>query len=95
MKRTLGVAVILGGLSLAGCGGGYAYYASTPPPPVRVDVRGAAPGAGFVWIDGYWGYIWSAWGIAGALLLAIWAASARMLRRQQALLAALQSAEKP
>ncbi len=56
MKRTLGIAVILGGLSLAGCAGGYAYYASMPPPPRRAEVRGVAPGAGFIWIDGYWGY---------------------------------------
>jgi len=25
-----------------------------PPPPPRVVVRPAAPGAGFVWVDGYW-----------------------------------------
>lgn len=62
MKRILGTAVILGGLSLAclsltGCaGGGYAFYASTPPPAVRFEQRGIAPGAGYVWIDGYWGY---------------------------------------
>jgi len=61
MKQTLGIVVILGGLSLAGAltgcaGGGYGYYASTPPPPVRVEARGVAPCAGFVWIDGYWGY---------------------------------------
>lgn len=24
------------------------------PPPVRVEIRGVAPGPGFVWIDGYW-----------------------------------------
>ena len=57
MKRALGAIVILGGLSLAGCAGGsYAYYATTPPPPIRVESRGVAPGVGFVWIDGYWGY---------------------------------------
>ena len=57
MKRTLGLAVILGGLSLAGCAGGYGgYYASVPPPAVRYEQRGIAPGAGYAWIDGYWGY---------------------------------------
>ena len=57
MKRTLGMAVIIGGLSLAGCAGtGYSFYATTPPPPIRVEQRGVAPGFGFVWIDGYWGY---------------------------------------
>jgi len=48
----LGIAV----LSLAGCAGGGYYYASTPPPAVRVEARGFAPGPGYVWINGYWGY---------------------------------------
>jgi hypothetical protein len=56
MKRTLGMAVILGGLSLTGCAGGYAFYANTPPPALRFEQRGVAPGPGYVWIDGYWGY---------------------------------------
>jgi len=57
MKRTLGLVVILGGLSLAGCAGGYGgYYASVPPPALRYEQRGIAPGAGYAWIDGYWGY---------------------------------------
>jgi len=57
MKRILGMVVILGGLSLAGCvGGGYAFYATTPPPAMRFEERGIAPAAGYVWIDGYWGY---------------------------------------
>ncbi len=61
MTRILGTAVILGGLSLAGlsltgCAGGYAFYATAPPPPIRVEARGIAPGPGFIWIDGYWGY---------------------------------------
>ena len=59
MKTLLGTAVILGGLSLAGCAGGgyggYGYYASTPPPALRTEARFAAPGPGYVWIDGYWG----------------------------------------
>ncbi|HEY2845736.1 MAG TPA: hypothetical protein VGJ09_18900, partial [Bryobacteraceae bacterium] len=57
MKRILGTIVMLGGLALAGCAGGrYSYYASAPPPPIRVETRGASPGAGFAWVDGYWGY---------------------------------------
>jgi len=56
MTRILGTAVILGGLSLAGCAGGYAFYATAPPPPIRVEARGIAPGPGLIWIDGYWGY---------------------------------------
>jgi len=57
MKRTLGMVVVLGGLALAGCaGGGYAYYANTPPPAMRFEQRGVAPGPGYLWIDGYWGY---------------------------------------
>ena len=57
MKRTLGMAVILGGLSLAACvGGGYAFYATTPPPAIRFEERGVTPGPGYAWIDGYWGY---------------------------------------
>jgi WXXGXW repeat (2 copies) len=55
MKRTSWLALTLGIVSLAGCGGA-AFYATTPPPPVRVEARGIAPGQGFVWIDGYWGY---------------------------------------
>ena len=27
------------------------------PPPPRVEVIGAAPSAGYVWIDGYWNWV--------------------------------------
>src|SRR5215831_4770386 len=56
VRRGLMAAAAVGGLALAGCAGGYGYYASTPPPPVRYEVRGYAPSPGYVWIDGYWGY---------------------------------------
>lgn len=44
--------------------------------------------------DGYAAYIWSAWGIAATLMLAIWGLSMRELRHQAALLAGLEAAEK-
>jgi len=58
--------VLLAGIAtLASCGGGVgaAVYVRTPPPPDVVEVRGAAPGPGFVWIAGYqsWNgsaYVW-------------------------------------
>jgi len=58
MKHPLIVAVLMGGLFLGGCvaGPGYAYYAPVPPPAVRVEAYGVAPGPGYVWINGNWGY---------------------------------------
>jgi hypothetical protein len=57
MKRFGLQLVIAGTLLLGACGGsGRYYYASTPPPPVRVETRGFAPGPGYAWVDGYWGY---------------------------------------
>lgn len=56
MRRTiLGLAFLAS--TLVGCGGGAGYYyASTPPPPLRREVVGVAPGPGYVWINGYWGW---------------------------------------
>lgn len=36
-------------------------------------------------------YIWTAWGIAGGLMLVIWVLSARYLRTQSALVTSLES----
>jgi hypothetical protein len=52
----LGVMVV----SLSGC---VAYVRPGPPPP-RYVVMGYAPGPGYVWADGYWGwngagYVWA------------------------------------
>jgi hypothetical protein len=49
---------VLGLASLTGCysGYGYSYYAPVAPPPVRVETYAYAPGPGYVWINGYWGY---------------------------------------
>jgi len=64
MQRLL-VCTMAAGLALAGCSArvGYGYVTTAPPLP-RVEARGVAPGAGFVWIDGFWhwsgnGYAWS------------------------------------
>jgi hypothetical protein len=46
-------------LALAGCADTYGhgnYYARTPPPPSRYERYDEAPGPGYVWINGYWGY---------------------------------------
>jgi hypothetical protein len=63
MKRWfLAVPVMLVGLTAVGCGayggyygGGYSYLGMAPPPP-RAEIRGYAPGPGYVWVGGYWGY---------------------------------------
>ena len=49
------MAVILDGCIVA--------YPVEGPPPVRAEVIGVAPGSGFIWIGGYWGwsrsqYVW-------------------------------------
>jgi WXXGXW repeat (2 copies) len=57
--RILAGAFVLLGTLLAGCGVGYGYssaYVAYAPPAPRYAVVGAAPGPGYVWIDGYWGW---------------------------------------
>ena len=58
MKRLTILGLMGGALALVGCGGyGYnGYYVSSPPPPLRYEAYGRPPGAGYVWINGYWGY---------------------------------------
>ena len=58
MKKYLRLWLPAAMLGLAGCAGGYgvSYYASTPPPPLQTEVYGVAPGPGYVWAGGYWGY---------------------------------------
>jgi hypothetical protein len=55
MKKTGLMIAMIAGLSLAGCGG-YVAYAAVPPPPLRVETYGPAPGPGYVYVNGYWGY---------------------------------------
>ena len=44
-------------------------------------------------IRDYTVFIWAAWGVAAALMLAIWGSSAGMLRRRKVELAILESAQ--
>lgn len=64
MKRAfLLIPVIFFGLMAASCAA-HTYYAPVPPPPLRAEVYGYAPGPGFVWVQGYWRwgggrYVWA------------------------------------
>jgi hypothetical protein len=49
------LALALATFSLVGCAGSVGYYAAAPPPPLRAEAIGVAPGPGFVWVNGYWG----------------------------------------
>jgi hypothetical protein len=56
MKRKLLLfAPVVLGTILSACtvNGGYAAWYGPPPPP-RYGIVGVAPGAGYVWTDGYW-----------------------------------------
>lgn len=53
MKRA---ALVLMVSALTACGGGAFYYSNVPPPPLRAEVVGVAPGPGYVWVGGYWGF---------------------------------------
>lgn len=44
-------------------------------------------------IRDYAAFIWTAWGIAGALMLALWGSSASLLRRGNEQIAALETAQ--
>lgn len=63
MKRwLLGITFVT--FSMVGCAGGATYYATVPPPPLRAEAYGVAPGPGYVWVGGYWGwgggrYVWT------------------------------------
>jgi len=57
MKRLMLLAVTAATLTAVGCGPGYVgVYARTAPPPIRVENYGRAPGPGYIWVNGYWGF---------------------------------------
>jgi len=53
MKRAILALVLLGG-SLLSAQVSFATRIGPPPPPRVLRVRPASPGAGFVWVEGYW-----------------------------------------
>ena len=56
MKQAL-IILAMSAISMVGCaGGGVVYYANVPPPALRVEAYGVAPGPGYVWTPGYWGW---------------------------------------
>ncbi len=57
-KRIVLLGVVLASLIVMGCSvRGHYGYATAPPPPLRVEVYGVAPGPGLVWIGGYWRWV--------------------------------------
>lgn len=55
MKRILVLSLLGALVSLTGCAARSGYYRNNGPSYARVQVyRGANPGRGAVWIDGYW-----------------------------------------
>lgn len=52
LSGPLGLAMLCGGCAGVHMG----LYVRTPPPPLRVEVYGAPPAAGYMWLPGYWGY---------------------------------------
>jgi len=61
--RTMRSAVLaaLIGLGVSGClwvpAPGRVVVVDRRPPPARFEVYGPAPGPGYVWISGYWGWV--------------------------------------
>ena len=56
MKRSL-LSMLFAGAMLASsaCAAGYGRaYVAVPPPALRYEAVGVAPGPGFVWVGGYW-----------------------------------------
>ena len=59
-RRLLVSAIVLAAVSGSACA--TRLVVAAPPPAMRVDVRGAAPSATHVWVDGRWvwrrGWVW-------------------------------------
>ena len=64
LKRSILIGLMAATLGVEGCAVRYSgVYATIPPPAIQVETYGPAPGQGFIWIQGYWGwtnnaYVW-------------------------------------
>jgi hypothetical protein len=64
MRHWVLAGLIAATLGIESCAGTFVgVYATMPPPPIRVETYGPAPGPGFLWIRGYWvwrtgAYVW-------------------------------------
>lgn len=63
MRRTIFATLVLALGASAGCAGAWhvepgvhTVFVQAPPPPPRREVRFAAPGPRYVWIDGHWAW---------------------------------------
>jgi hypothetical protein len=57
VTRSISIGLIAATLGIAGYAVRYVgVFATIPPPPIRVEKYGPAPGQGFIWIQGYWGW---------------------------------------
>lgn len=54
MKKLIGATLLLAAGSLFGADFSVGIQIGAPPPPRVLRVRPRAPGADYVWIDGYW-----------------------------------------
>lgn len=57
--RTLAASAVLAAALACSSGGGLSVgmvYTERRPPPDRVEVIGVAPGAGYIWRRGHWGW---------------------------------------
>jgi hypothetical protein len=71
MKSAVLSGILLASSAMVACGGGYrtayqggyvaAYRVPPPPAPYVVGPMGYAPGAGYVWVDGFWDLHGSRW----------------------------------
>lgn len=52
--KLLAGALVMFGTMLGGCAASGGYYVRSGPPTPRYGVVGVAPGAGYVWTNGYW-----------------------------------------